>query len=166
VHRRYEIEEKNDEDSSSDSSRSVEKATRVKKRRKEKARGKRERSSSPDNSYSSESSSSYLPESIKSPRKPSVSGRKKQSNYMINHKFYPLETLRKGQKRERNSRRRAVLNAEVHVVSFVSCISTYLAYLTYLSGSLTHVANFSTRRQFHVPRFYSSSQITFYLSIL
>jgi hypothetical protein len=91
----------------------------VKKRRKEKARGKRERSSSPDNSYSSESSSSsYLPESIKSPRKPSVSGRKKQSNYMIDHKFYPLETLRKGQKRERNSRRRAVLNAEVQPLDY------------------------------------------------
>jgi hypothetical protein len=37
---------------------------------------------------------------------------------MINHKFYPLETLRKGQKRERNLRRRAVLTAEVQPLDY------------------------------------------------
>jgi hypothetical protein len=37
---------------------------------------------------------------------------------MIIHKFYPLETLRKGQKRERNTRWRAVLTAEVQPLDY------------------------------------------------
>jgi hypothetical protein len=113
THRRYEIAEKSDEDY--ESSHSDEKATRVKKRRQEKApRDKHERSSSLDNSYSSESSSSYLSESLEhTNRKKSASGRTKQSNYMIKHEIHPLETLRKGRKRERITRRRAVLMAEI-----------------------------------------------------